>query len=375
MEEAVRKLTACTSSTTDWPYALVQLHGGTCHMQLPKEGHLGIPPQRWAEAVPCGWISQLEVCQLLATALQVIYPIGFDGQDEPIITSLPELLASGINLTAGKPIYLGIDIPSPPMEEMDQKIPPLGEVFTIIVASPHKSLPKSEGSITMEVRNLLSQAILEMSSCGSKHSSPRRPTPVVVPMTPPQKPEGPLQPVDTSSQVSAEVAEASLEDISTSISPIATISRTINITPLVDKLKLQVNANKALKDLLTTKASIDAHRWRAIWELGIVLHWNESQAAKSIKEAKAACSWVTLNAQTTCSQLTLEAKTNCSWVILEAKTACSMVVKKAKTTRSCMVQEAEATCSKAISEVEAWKASQAESFQREHGNIMQDVEE
>ena len=52
-----------------------------------------------------------------------------------------------------------------------------------------------------------------------------------------------------------------------------------------------------------------------------------------------------------------------------------MVVKKAKTTRGHMVQEAKATCSKAISKVEAQRASQAESFQREHGNIMQDLEE
>ena len=171
------------------------------------------------------------------------------------------------------------------------------------------------------------------------------------------------------------MAEASLEDIPASISPIAAISRTRSVTPLVDAMELWANANKALKDLLTTKASIDTHRWRAIWKLGIVLHQNESQAAKSIKQAKAVCSQVTLDAQTTCSQLTLEAKTNCSWAILEAKTACSMVVKKAKTTRGHVVQEAKATCSKAISKVEAQRASQTESFQREHGNIMQDLEE
>ena len=98
-------------------------------------------------------------------------------------------------------------------------------------------------------------------------------------------------------------------------------------------MELWVNANKALKDLLITKASIDAHRQRAVWELGTELHQNESQAAESIKEAKAICSRATLDAQTTCSQLTLDAKTNCSWVILDAKTACSVVVKEAKTTQ------------------------------------------
>ena len=51
------------------------------------------------------------------------------------------------------------------------------------------------------------------------------------------------------------------------------------------------------------------------------------------------------------------------------------MVKKAKTTRGHIIQEAKATCSKAISEVEAQRASQPESFQREHGNFMQELEE
>ena len=141
MEEAVKKLTTCTFSGTNWLNTLVWLHKGTCHAPLPKEGHLGILHQKGVEVTPCRWISQLEVCQLLVTSPQVIYPVGLNGQDEPIITSLPELLASSINLTTGKPIYLGIDIPSPLMEELDQKIPPLSKVSTIKVASPHKSPP------------------------------------------------------------------------------------------------------------------------------------------------------------------------------------------------------------------------------------------
>ena len=155
--------------------------------------------------------------------------------------------------------------------------------------------------MTMEVRNLLSQAILEMSGCGSKNLIPRRPNPVVILMHPPQKSKELLQPVDTLSQVSAEMAEASLEGIPTSISPTATASRPKSVTSLLDPMELWGNANKALKELLTTKASIDAHRHRAIWELGIELHQNESQATKSIKEAKAVYSRVTLDARTACT--------------------------------------------------------------------------
>ena len=69
MEEMVGKLTAWVSSRPDWPYALVQLHEGTCHVPLPKEGHLGILPQGGVEEIPCGQISQLEVHHLLIAGI------------------------------------------------------------------------------------------------------------------------------------------------------------------------------------------------------------------------------------------------------------------------------------------------------------------
>ena len=121
MEEAVKKLTACTSSRADWPYALDQLCEDPHHVPLPKNKHLGILPQGKAQETFCGLISQLEVCQLLATSPQFVYPIGFNGHEEPIITTLPELLDSSISLIASEHIYLGIDIPSPPVEEPDPK--------------------------------------------------------------------------------------------------------------------------------------------------------------------------------------------------------------------------------------------------------------
>ena len=159
MEEAVWQLTAWVSSGPDWPYALVQLHKDTCHAPLPKEGHLGILPQRGAEMTACGRISQLEVHQLLISGLQVAYPIGLNGCEEPIITSLPESLANSISLTRGESVYLETDIPQSLAEELDQKALPVGKCSTIIIASPHKTIsPKSEGevSMTMEVRSLLS---------------------------------------------------------------------------------------------------------------------------------------------------------------------------------------------------------------------------
>ena len=144
MEEAVGKLTAWVSSGPDWPYTLVQLHEDTCHAPLPKEEHLGILPQRGVEATPCRWISQLEVHQLLVSGPQVAYPIGLNGHEEPIITSLLESLANCTSLTRDESIYLEINIPQSLAEEPDWKVPPIGELSAAIIASPHKSTPQNQ---------------------------------------------------------------------------------------------------------------------------------------------------------------------------------------------------------------------------------------
>ena len=104
---------------------------------------MGTLPQRGAEVIPCGQISQLEVCQLLVVGPQVVYPLGLNGCNEPVKTMLPEPLASSISLTTGEPVYLEINIPPSPVEEPDQKVPPLGEVSTIMIASPNKSTPQN----------------------------------------------------------------------------------------------------------------------------------------------------------------------------------------------------------------------------------------
>ena len=89
--------------------------------------------------------------------------------------------------------------------------------------------------MTMGARNLLSQAMLDMSDHGSGDSTLRRPNPVVVLTPPPHKPKELPQLVDTLSQVSAqdaaEMAEASLEGVPTTISPIVMTTRSRSITP------------------------------------------------------------------------------------------------------------------------------------------------
>ena len=183
--------------------------------------------------LPAGELSQLEVCQLLVTGPQVAFPIGFNRCEEPVITSLLEPLANGISLTGGESIYLEIHILSSLAEEMDWKVPPIGEVSTTMIASPHKSTPwnqKERAAWPWRYSISYLKWCWTHLATGPK-TQQRKPNPVVILTPPPHKPKELLQLVDTSSQVSTEMAEASLEGIPASISPIATISRSGSITP------------------------------------------------------------------------------------------------------------------------------------------------
>ena len=143
MEEAVRQLTAWVSSGPNWPYALVQLNEDTCHVPLPKEGHQGVLPQGGADMTACRRISQLEVCQLLVSGLQVTYPVGLNGHEDLIITSLPKSLANGISLTGGKSVYLEIDILQPMAKNQTGRHRPLLDALLSLYPAALRPLPQS----------------------------------------------------------------------------------------------------------------------------------------------------------------------------------------------------------------------------------------
>ena len=126
-------------------------------------------------------------------------------------------------------------------KELDQKALPFARCSAIIISSPLKTTPpkpEREVSMTMEVRSLLSQVILDMSGHGSGNSTPKKPNPMVILTPPPHKLKDLPKPVDTSSQVSApndfEMSEASLGGVPTTISPIAMTPRSRSVTPPAD---------------------------------------------------------------------------------------------------------------------------------------------
>ena len=123
-------------------------------------------------------------------------------------------------------MYLEINIPQLMAKKPDQKALPLGRCSAIIISSPLKTTPpkpEREVSMTMEVRSLLCQVILDMSGHRSGNSTPKRPNPVVVLTPPPHNLTELPKPVDTLSQGSAQddlkMAEASLGEVPTTISP------------------------------------------------------------------------------------------------------------------------------------------------------------
>ena len=148
------------------------------------------------------------------------------------------------------------------------------------------------------------------------------------------------------------MAEASLEEVPMTISPIAMTPGSWSSIHPTAAGHLQEKANKALEELLAPKSSIEAGRWKVFWELGMELCQNDCETVESIIEARAICTCTTL----------------------DAKALCSATVKEAKATCTHTIWEAEAFCSTAIRDAEIWGASQTYSIHQRHAKTIQHLE-
>ena len=260
MEEAVGTLSACISSGPNWPYVLGQLYEGSNHTPLPKDKHLGVLAQGKVEESPYGQISQLEVCQLLSARPQVIYPVGLNGGNQPVIINLPEPLHSGSSITTNKHPHMKIDIPLLSPEGPECTTPPLGGVHAIPATTPHKAPWKPRISLATEVDDLLIRAMVDNSSRKLEHSATGKVATAEAVMSPSCKAEAPAPPVDTSSQASVEEGEASLESNPTNVCPITATYSSCSGSPMVDLKELQMDANLAANHMLSVKRSMDLKR-------------------------------------------------------------------------------------------------------------------
>ena len=92
IDDAVRKLTLLASSRSDWPYMFVQFNGDTCHMPLPKEGHLSTMMEGTPSNILCRRSHQLEVHQILHSEARVVYPEELNGCLVQVIASLSKAI-------------------------------------------------------------------------------------------------------------------------------------------------------------------------------------------------------------------------------------------------------------------------------------------
>ena len=352
MEEAGETLAAYPSSGTDWPYALAQLYKGSHHAPLPKDTHLGILPQGNLEETSCGQISQLDICQLLSTGPQLVYPSGLKGHDEPIMTTLPELLSSGTSIIAIEHLYLEINIP--PKEESDTRALPIGKASIIQATNPHKSPPKLEGSMTTEVKHLLDQAIIKASSCESEQSSLEKITTTAVTTSPTQKSEVSVPPVDTSSQASIKEAEGSLEDIPANICLIAAVYSSRSVSARVDPSEAPGQCQQSHQQYASPQ-KVPKHQ----------------EAESYLGSGGIPASELNLRRLHQLLQLRLSILRQ-SW---RPKPISKWQSWRPRQPGAHSIQAAKAACSKAISKAGAWKASQAVMFQEEHGKYMHSLEE
>ena len=103
--------------------------------------------------------------------------------------------------------------------------------------------------MTMEVRNLLSQVMLDTSGHGSGNSTQRRLKLVVVLTPPPDRLKELPKLLDTSFQVNTlddvKMVETSPEGVPTTISPIAMTTRSRSITPPVGVAELWKKPTKS----------------------------------------------------------------------------------------------------------------------------------
>ena len=207
MEEVVKQLTPLIPTGPDWPYTLVQLNGDACHVWLPMEGHLSVMVEGSTSSVTCRRISQLEVHQLLSSGSQVVYSVGLNGCQVPMITSLPELLAEGTTVLGGEPATLPVDILQSTAKGQEPKVLQFGGHSSPILTSSsiRAHPPKVEGwvSKTMEVRELLSWVALDSPGQASGSSIPKQLESMVLVTPLPFKWEDLTRLVDMSSKVSA----------------------------------------------------------------------------------------------------------------------------------------------------------------------------
>ena len=363
MVEALEMLSSLTSEGCDWPYVLIQLYEGANHMPLPKDRHICVLPQEKAER-PSGQISQLKIHWLLTTRPSVVFPVELYGDDQLVTIDLPKSLHARPSVTADEYPYIKINIPTPILEEQDCTSLPLGGKHNPLTTTQRKAPWKPRVTLTVEVKDLIDQGMMDNYDQESEHSIMAEVTATEVDAILPLKMEMPVLSLDASSQASAAEMEASMES-----SPIGTPLTAVahsrhSSSPIVDFSELQSDVHMAVSSMFTARRSSDLEIQCAIQDFEASLHQREAEAAATNEKAKV-----------THLRRDLRAKVKYAKAIMKAKYEYLMAVQKARADRCTELKESEATYSEALSKNMATQSLQCATLHQEHTEHMQELEE
>ena len=150
--------------------------------------------------------------------------------------------------------------------------------------------------------------------------------------SPPQQAEAPVQPLDTSSQVSPVEMEGSMENNPIRYSPTAVVYSSHSDSPKMDLSELQADANMAVNQMLSIKRSSDLNRQQAIRDFEALLKQQEAEEATANERARIVHSRSDLNA-----------KVKFTKVVMKVKYEYRVAVQEARVTRCNELEESEAT--------------------------------
>ena len=327
-------------------------------MPLLANKHLGVLAQQKMEG-SSGQISQLEIHQLLSAGSLVVVPMELNGSEQAVTVDLPEPLCTGSSITSNNHPFIEVNIPSPTTEDQGCMTQTQGGQHDTLPATIPKTPWKPRIALTTQVAELLDRGMTDNYDWESEHSiMADHATQVEMPLT--QKMEEPLLPLETSSQMSVDGTDASVESTPVDATLVTTVCSSQSNSPIEE---LQLEVNLALNSLFIAKRMSELERQSAIRDFETSLCQCEVDAMATIEKAKAAHSWRDLHTRVKCTK-----------AVMKAKLDYRMTVQEARMARCAELQESEVAYSEALSEAAAKKSHECTTLHQMHAEHMWDLE-
>ena len=231
LDEVVKKLTLLIDLGENWAYAFVQLTEDAQHVPLSNEGHLSTMVNGAPCRSMCRHLYQLEVHKLLQYGDQVVYPEGLNGGLELVQTLLSGPLLWGMEVfgdSASETSFLLVDLSWVTLGDCMPEASAPHRTSTMYspfhLAREHPPKTDSHISMTAEVQELLSCAMLDTSSQALGDLTPQRATSVALGVSPSTRTEASSKLVAPSPQTSP-LAALPVDTVPISHSPSLTCVR------------------------------------------------------------------------------------------------------------------------------------------------------